>query len=263
MSYRQVEVGVAEGVGTLTLDQPDRLNAFDIAMSEEMVEASQALVKDPAVRVVVLTGAGRAFCAGADVRFLGSSLGGRRYDEALTIVRNGNAMVRLLHEAPMPVVASLNGPAVGGGMSLALACDLRVASEQATLGMAFHRIGVHPDLGVTYFLPRLVGPARALDLIWSTEMLGAARCLELGLVDRVVPHPELGAETQRLAARLAALPGPASALAKAAVRENAGGDLAAALARELEHQGRSFRSYDAAEGTAAFLSKRAPRFRGH
>jgi len=263
MPYRHVQTSVSDGVGTLTLNRPDMLNAFDRVMGEEMLRAGQELVEDPAVRVLVLTGSGRAFCSGADVRFLSSSLEGRRLEDALAVVQQGNALARLLYEAPKPVLASLNGAAAGGGASLALACDFRLGSDQAAMGMVFHKIGVLPDLGATYFLPRLVGPARALELIWSAEMVPAARCLELGLLTRVVPAKDLVEETARWAARLTALPTMAAGLAKLAVRKATGPDLATALQREYESQERCFRSYDAVEGMAAFLGKRAAHFRGH
>jgi len=263
MPYRHVQTSVADGVGTLTPNRPETLNAFDRAMSEEMLRAGQELVEDPAVRVLVLTGSGRAFCSGADVRFLSSSLEGRRLEDALAVVQQGNALARLLYEAPKPVLASLNGAAAGGGASLALACDFRIGSDQAALGMVFHRIGVLPDLGATYFLPRLVGPARALELIWSAEMVPAVRCLELGLLTRMVPARELAEETARWASRLTALPTLAAGLSKLAVRQATAPDLASALQGEYESQARCFRSYDAVEGMAAFLGKRAAHFRGH
>jgi 2-(1,2-epoxy-1,2-dihydrophenyl)acetyl-CoA isomerase len=263
MPYRHVQTSVSDGVGTLTFNRPDMLNAFDRAMGEEMLRAGQELVENPAVRVLVLTGSGRAFCSGADVKFLSSSLEGRRLEDALAVVQQGNALARLLYEAPQPVLASLNGAAAGGGASLALACDFRIGSDQAAMGMVFHKIGVLPDLGATYFLPRLVGPARALELIWSAEMVPAARCLELGLLTRVVPAKDLAEETAKWAARLTALPGLAAGLAKRAVHHATGPDLATALQREYESQERCFRSYDAVEGMAAFLGKRAAHFRGH
>jgi 2-(1,2-epoxy-1,2-dihydrophenyl)acetyl-CoA isomerase len=232
-------------------------------MGEEMLRAGQELVEDAAVRVLVLTGSGRAFCSGADVRFLSSSLEGRRLEDALAVVQQGNALARLLHEAPKPVLASLNGAAAGGGASLALACDFRIGSDQAAMGMVFHKIGVLPDLGATYFLPRLVGPARALELIWSAEMMPAARCLELGLLTRMVPAKDLAEETAKWAARLTALPSLAAGLAKRAVQQATGPDLAAALQFEYQSQERCFRSYDAVEGMGAFLGKRAANFRGH
>ncbi|MGE0352907.1 MAG: enoyl-CoA hydratase/isomerase family protein [Gemmatimonadales bacterium] len=262
MAYTFVTTSVSSGVGTLTLNRPDRLNAFDGAMRRELVPAARELTDDPRVRAIVVTGAGRAFCAGADVKFMEACLRTDDVAEANGLVQAGSELVRLLRETPKPVLASLNGAAAGGGANLALACDLRIASDQASIGQVFHRIGLHPDMGGTWFLPRLVGPSRALELIWSTELVPAARCLELGLVNRVVPHERLAPETAAWAERLAALPPIAAGLVKQAVYAGDGDGLPAALAREIEYQDRCFRSADAAEGLAAFNAKRPPSFQG-
>jgi 2-(1,2-epoxy-1,2-dihydrophenyl)acetyl-CoA isomerase len=261
-TYRYVIARVADGVGTLTLNRPDRLNAFDGAMRLEMVNATRELVADPRVRSIVITGSGRGFCTGADTSYLGAALSERRYEDAMGLVRSGGEMVRLLHEAPKPVLACLNGPAAGGGASLALACDLRLASDRASMGQVFHRIGLLPDMGSTWLLPHLVGTSAALELIWSAEMIPAQRCLELGLVNRVVPHERLEQETGDWAARLAALPPLAAGLAKSAVYRAQGAGLGPALALEEESQLRCFRSRDAVEGFNAFAAKRAPVFTG-
>jgi 2-(1,2-epoxy-1,2-dihydrophenyl)acetyl-CoA isomerase len=260
--YQFILSDVANNIGTITLNRPDRLNAFEGVMREELKAAVQEIVRHPEVRVIVLTGAGRAFCAGADVDYMGDALGRQDYDAAMDLVLSGGEVVRLLREAPQPVLGSLNGPAAGGGANLALACDLRLASEQAALGQVFHRIGVHPDMGGTFFLPRLVGPSKALELIWSAEMIPAARCLELGLVNAVVPHEQLAHETAAWASRLAALPPIAAQAAKDAVYRSERSDLATALELEAEIQLRCFRSEDATEGMAAFREKRAPNFKG-
>jgi 2-(1,2-epoxy-1,2-dihydrophenyl)acetyl-CoA isomerase len=261
-AYQYVLTTIADGVGTLTFNRPDRMNAFESIMREELVSATRELVESAEVRAIVVTGAGRAFCAGADVRYMAEALRDRKFADAMELLRCGGEVVRLLRETPKPVLASLNGPAAGGGASLALACDLRLASDQASLGQVFHRIGLHPDMGSTYFLSRLVGPSRALELIWSAEMVDAARCLELGLVNRVVPHAELGAATARWAAELAALPPIAAGFAKQAVYRSDQSDLAGMLAFENEAQLKCFRSEDAVEGIAAFANKRIPTFRG-
>jgi enoyl-CoA hydratase/carnithine racemase len=260
--YQFVLTSVEDGIGTLTLNRPDRLNAVDADMARELVEATAELLTDKQVRVLVITGAGRAFSAGGDVTFLRGALAESRYSDAMALVRAGGKLVRMIRDTPKPVVASLNGVAAGGGANLALACDLRIASETAGLGQVFHKIGLHPDWGGTYFLPRLVGPARALELIWSAEVVPAARCLELGLVNLVVPEAGLAAATAELAARLAALPPVAASLAKQAVYKNLDGDLAASLSREEEHQEKCFKSKDALEGFAAFSAKRPPHFEG-
>lgn len=260
--YEFVLTSVVDGVGTLTLNRPDRLNAVDAAMAREIIEAAKELLADDAVRVLVITGAGRAFSAGGDVKFLGESLDLAKYSDAMTLVRAGGQLVRLIRDAPKPVLASLNGVAAGGGANLALACDLRIASDNAGLGQVFHRIGLHPDWGGTYFLPRLAGTSRALELIWSAEVIPAARCLELNLVNQVVPAARLAEATAEWASKLALLPPIAAALAKAAVYRSMERDLPAAIAQEEENQDKCFRSRDALEGFAAFSAKRPPHFEG-
>jgi len=170
--------------------------------------------------------------------------------------------VQLLHRAPKPVLASLNGPAAGGGVGLALACDLRIAAETASMGLVFHRLGFHPDLGTTWFVPRLAGSAAALELFWTPRMLPAPRCLEVGLVNRVVLDGVLEHETTAWAARLASLPPIAARLAKRAVREAESTTLAESLVIEARHCLECFRSEDAAEGLEAYRAKRPPVFHG-
>ncbi len=261
-SYQYILIEVSDGVGTLTLNRPDRLNAFESVMRKELVAAAEALVENEAVRAIVVTGSGRAFCAGADVHYMGDALQQHDYESAMGLVLSGGEAVRLLRQAPKPVLASINGPAAGGGANLALACDLRIASDRASIGQVFHRIGLHPDMGGTYFLPRLVGESRALELIWSAEMVPAERCLELGLVNRVVAHDRLAEETAAWARHLASLPPLAVRLVKAAVYRAFSASLAQALETESEHQLQCFRSADALEGLAAFGDKRAPAFSG-
>lgn len=262
MSRQFVLTAVADGVGTVTLNRPDKLNALDAEMARELVEATGELLGDKQVRALVITGAGRAFSAGGDVKFLGEALNDARYADAMSLVRAGGQLVRLIRDSPKPVLASLNGVAAGGGANLALACDLRVASETAGIGQVFHRIGLHPDWGGSFFLPRLVGSARALELIWSAEVIPAHRCLELGLVNQVVPATMLPTVTAEWAGRLAALPPIAAGLAKKAVYSSQHNDLAGALAMEEEHQEKCFKSRDALEGFSAFSGKRPPHFEG-
>lgn len=260
--YQYILTSVTDHIGTITLNRPGRLNAFDGVMREELVQGTREIIGHPDVRAIVLTGTGRAFCAGADVDYMGDALEREDYDAAMGLVLSGGEVVRMLRQAPQPVLGSLNGPAAGGGANLALACDLRLASEHAAIGQVFHKIGVHPDMGGTYFLPRLVGPSKALELIWSAEMIPAERCLELGLVSRVVAHDQLPAETASWAARLAELPPIAARAAKQAVYRSDDHDLAGMLEQEAEIQLACFRSEDAREGMAAFREKRAPKFKG-
>ena len=155
-------------------------------------------MRDPAVRAIVVTGAGRAFCSGADVRYMHDCVHQGRHADAMRLLEAGNELVRLLRGTAKPVLGSLNGPAVGGGAGIALACDLRIASDQASLGFVFHKLGLHPDIGSTHFLARQVGTARALELFWSGRLIPAAECLALGLVNKVVPAAELESAHSRM-----------------------------------------------------------------
>lgn len=262
MSYEHILLRTADGVGTLTLNRPEKLNAFAGTMRHEVADALDELERDPAVRVIVITGAGRAFCAGAEIGYMAELIARRDVEAMAALVEAGRRVVTTIRASAKPVIASINGAAAGGGANLALACDLRIASDQARLGQTFNRIGLHPDWGGTYFLPRLVGPAKALELFWTADMIDAAECLRLGLVNRVVPHAALAEETMALARTLAAKPPLALALAKRAVYASGERTLTQMLDYELDAQLRCFESGDAAEGITAFLEKRAPAFGG-
>jgi 2-(1,2-epoxy-1,2-dihydrophenyl)acetyl-CoA isomerase len=214
------------------------------------------------VRCVVLTGAGRAFCAGADIGVL-KDIHDRR-DQALgrKLVDGSRAVHRLIREAPQPVLCSVNGVAAGGGANLVLGCDLRIAADTAKLGQVFARLGLHPDWGGAWFLPRMLGEAKAMELFLSAELVDAQRLLELGLVNRVVPADRLSAATAGWAASIAAAPPLAVRLMKRTVQAAAASSLDAILDRELEAQLACFNSADFAEGLAAFLGKREPTFTG-
>jgi 2-(1,2-epoxy-1,2-dihydrophenyl)acetyl-CoA isomerase len=253
---------VDRSVGTILLNRPDKLNAFAGQMREELADMVRLAAADDAVRVIVITGAGRAFCAGADIEYMRSLLESGDFKAAGDLVEAGRIVVKTIRQTTKPVIASVNGPAAGGGANLALACDIRIASDRASIGQTFNRIGLHPDWGGTFFLPRLVGPAKALELVFSAEMVDAATALELGLFNRIVPHDSLGPETVLLAETLAAKPPIALALAKEAIYGSDPAALDEALDTELQHQLKCFKSEDAKEGLQAFLEKRAPVFRG-
>ena len=260
MSYEHIRVEREDGIGTLILNRPDKLNAFAGTMRREVADALDELEHDDAVRVIVLTGAGRAFCAGADIGYMSELIATRDEAAMAALVEAGRRVVLTMRASSKPVIGSINGAAAGGGANLALACDLRIASDRASLGQTFNRIGLHPDWGGTYFLPRLVGPAKTLELFWLAEMVDAAEGLRLGLFNRVVPHDALGTETRALAAVLAAKPPLAIAMAKRAVYASLDRSLPEMLDYELDAQLRCFRSGDAAEGITAFLEKRRPAF---
>jgi len=195
-AYERVLVEISGGIGTLTLNRPEKLNAFDADGCADLIEALRMLATSDAVRVIIVTGAGRAFCAGADLAVLGSA--------GAALVAAGKEIVLTIRSAPKPVLAAVNGAAAGGGANLALACDYRLASDLASIGQVFHKLGLSLDWGGSYFLPRLVGISKALELTWSARMVPAAEAARLGLFDRVVPHAELAAETQKLAETWAA-----------------------------------------------------------
>lgn len=264
MSTKQQSVlaEVSEQIGTLTLNRPERLNAFDGTMRDEMPDALERLAADADVRAIIITGAGRGFCAGADLDYLGRLIEERNLDEAAKLLQAGRRAITAIRRAPKPVIAAVNGPAAGGGANLALACDIRIASDRASIGETFGRVGLHPDWGGTYFLPRLVGPAKAAELIFSGDIIDAQEAHRLGIFDRVVPHDRLMAETRGLARQLAARPPRALALAKEALNKSLGATLEEMLEFELRAQTECFASEDAREGVRAFLEKREPKFRG-
>lgn len=209
---------------------------------------------------MVITGAGRGFCAGADVGYMAELVEARDTIAMAALVEAGRKVVTTMRESAKPVIGSINGVAAGGGANLALACDLRIASDRARIGQTFNRIGLHPDWGGSYFLPRLVGPSRALELFWMADLLDADECLRLGLFNRVVPHEKLEEETMRMASVLAAKPALSLSLTKRAVYASPERTLREMLDYELEAQLRCFESGDAAEGIAAFVEKRTAVF---
>ena len=193
-----VLTSVADGIATITLNRPEKLNALTPALCDDLIASLKTAANDASIRVLVITGAGRAFCAGADLTILGS--------DGDTLVRAGRDIALLIRSAPQPVIAAVNGAAAGGGANLALACDYTVAADTATIGEVFAKLGLGPDWGGSYFLPRLVGTARALELLWSARMVPAAEAHALGLFSRVVPADRLETEVRTLALAWATFP---------------------------------------------------------
>ena len=238
-------------IATITLNRPEKLNAFAGTMREDLLGALQRAEADAACRVVVITGAGRAFCAGGDVEFM-RELQKRRDAEAFAkFLDAAAAMVTQIVEMPKPVIASINGVAAGAGCNLALACDYRIASEHAKLGETFVRIGLHPDWGGTWLLPRMVGRSRAFELMATGRMIDAREALSIGMIDRIAT--DVASETQTLASAIASAPPAVIADIKKAL--NANSDLRGQLALEKEHQLRAFLSSESAKRVAAFLTK--------
>jgi 2-(1,2-epoxy-1,2-dihydrophenyl)acetyl-CoA isomerase len=256
-----VLLDVADHVATLTLNRPDKLNAIHPELGAALVEALERVAADPEARVLVITGTGRAFSAGGDIGHM-SSLKRRDadYQEFLPLLEAGRAAVRRLVALPIPTIAAINGAAAGGGLNLALACDLRIASDRATLGQTFARLGLHIDWSGSYTLPRLVGLAKALELCWLGDMIDAAEALRIGLVNRVVPHARFAEEVRALAARLAAGSQTTIRLTKRNLSASLDRSLGDCLEAEIEAQEICWRSPDVAEGTEAFLEKRPARF---
>ncbi len=261
MSEGPLLVDVDGAIATLTLNRPAALNALDSGLRAELAAAIERLARDRSIRVVVLTGAGRAFCAGQDLRE-GPPPGEPRASYRRLLRETYNPIVLGLRRLDRPVIAAVNGIAAGAGASLAMACDLRIAAASASFVLAFGRVGLVPDSGATWFLPRLVGFARAAELAFVGDPLGAEEAERIGLVNRVVPDDRLVTETQALAARLAAAAPRALAWTKQALNRSSETGLGEALELEAALQGLAGRTADHAEGVRAFVEKRQPRFRG-
>jgi len=254
-----VELDTEAGVATVTLNRPDALNALTVPMKQALLAAFRRLEREKPIRAVVLTGAGRAFCAGQDLR---ERLEPGAAPLGVEVRERYNPIIRAMRGLPKPIVAAINGVAAGAGASLAMASDIRIASEAASFALAFGRVGLVPDSGATWFLPRLVGAARAAELALLNDPVSATDALRLGLVGRVVPADQLAVEAKALAARLAAGAPKAMALTKRALDAAWDHDLDAALEYEAHLQDIAGRTKDHAEGMAAFMAKRPPRFSG-
>lgn len=254
-----VEVDAASAVATVRLNRPDALNALTVPMKRELVAALRQIERDASVRAVILTGAGRAFCAGQDLR---ERLEPDAAPLGVEVRERYNPIIRAMRGLPKPIVGAINGVAAGAGASLAMACDIRIASEAATFSLAFGRVGLVPDSGATWFLPRLVGATRAAELALLNEPVSATDAVRLGLVGRVVPADQLATEASAVAARLAAGAPRAIALTKRALDAAWDRSLDATLDYEAHLQDVAGRTKDHAEGLAAFMEKRPPRFTG-
>jgi 2-(1,2-epoxy-1,2-dihydrophenyl)acetyl-CoA isomerase len=258
-SFTTIRFEVADAIATITLDRPDALNALTIPMKRELLTAFRASDRNPDVRAVILTGEGRAFCAGQDLK---ERLAPDAPPLAVEVRERYNPLIRQMRAMGQPIVGAINGVAAGAGASLAFACDLRLASDTATFMLAFGRIGLVPDSGASWFLPRLVGPAKAAELALLGESVSAEEAARIGLVARVVPAVDLASEARVVATRLAELSPNALALTKRALQRSWSVDLDDALDDEAHRQGIAGSTADHAEGLAAFVAKRPPRFTG-
>jgi 2-(1,2-epoxy-1,2-dihydrophenyl)acetyl-CoA isomerase len=263
MNYETINSELRGAVCVVTLNRPERLNALTVKVAEDF-QAAVGEALNAGARAIVLTGAGRAFCAGGDLREM-QELAGRDgraeafFDEPLQIL---NQAILLIRQTPLPFIAAVNGVASGGGCNLALACDLVVAAESAKFNQAFIKIGLTPDCGGTFILPRLVGWKRAAELMFTGDMVSAQQAKEMGLINEVVPDDELGVFALNLAGRLADAPTAAIGRIKQMLDASATNDIASQLDLERTTQIESGKTKDFREGVASFLEKRPPRFSG-
>ena len=254
------------GIATLTMNRPEARNALTREMMLALAEALQRLAADPGVRLVVLTGAGNAFCSGGDVKGFARSAAGApatmSFDQKVTDLRARMEVSRWLHEMPKPTLAVIPGPAAGAGLSLALACDLRIAADDAKLTTAFSKIGLSGDFGGSFFLNHLVGAAKAREMYFTGQVVLGAEAQRIGLVNRAVPAALLADAARAWAAELAALPTIAIGYMKRNLNVGLRGSLAEVLDAEAIHMVRTFETSDHKGAATAFVEKRAPRFEG-
>ncbi len=262
MTYENILFSHAEGVARITLHRPDRLNSFNDAMHAEMRDAVERVRADRSARVLLLTGSGRGFCAGQDLGDRAVAPGAEPVDLGASIERNYMPLVQGLRELPIPVVCAVNGVAAGAGANLALACDIVLAARSASFLQAFCRIGLVPDSGGTYFLPRLVGDARARGLALLGDKLSAEDAAQWGLIWRCVDDAALAGETEKIVQQFAAAPTRGLAAIKRALQASSDHSLAQQLELERDLQRELGASDDYREGVAAFLAKRPPAFSG-
>jgi 2-(1,2-epoxy-1,2-dihydrophenyl)acetyl-CoA isomerase len=263
MDYRCLLYEIQDAVATLTLNRPERLNALGDTLREDLHDAILRAADDPEVRAILITGAGRGFCSGGDVKAMDEAKESKRerpLSDKVAPLRD--KVVLAMRDAPQPIIAAVNGPAAGAGMNIALACDIRFASTTARFGETFVKRGLHVDWGGTYFLPRLVGMAKACELIFTGEVIDAEEALALGIVTKVVEPEQLMPAVRELALTIAAGPPIAIRLAKRALYHNQEVNLREALEFETYAQNICTETEDAREGIKAFVEKRPPMFQG-
>ena len=261
-TYEHILVEQQDGIVTLTLNHPENLNAMTAAMGDEVTDAVRALNQDKNARVLILTGAGRAFCAGGAKGNLQSRTQSRAGGTSTETPKAFYQRFLSLRQLEIPTIAAINGPAVGAGFCIALACDMRIATANARMGLNFVRLGIHPGMAATFTTPRLVGLAKACEVIFTGRLYSGEEAFALGLVNRVVPQEKLLDEAMALAREIAANAPVAVRLAKRALYRGEADLLDAAIEVESEHQAYTWTTEDAKEGITAMTEKRAPKFRG-
>jgi enoyl-CoA hydratase/carnithine racemase len=259
-NFESILLEARNGVAWLTLNRPEKLNALFGNVREELIAACAQLAADPTVRVLVITGAGKGFCAGGDVDFMAQLRQEQNTAKFASMIAAARQVVLSIRQLPFPVIAMVNGVAAGAGLNLALACDIRLAADTARFSQAFAKIGLHPDWGGSFFLPRLIGTAKACELIFTGDLIDAATALQIGLVNQVVAADQLLDATTALAEKLTARPRQALALAKQAIYQSLTSNLETMLDYETNAQLQCFQSEDCAEGLTAFQQRRAPKF---
>jgi 2-(1,2-epoxy-1,2-dihydrophenyl)acetyl-CoA isomerase len=263
MAYEDILYNVAEHVATITLNRPERLNALTPAMRQGLLDAIHASDDDNDVRVLVITGAGRGFCSGGDVKAMQEAIESRTanpLEDKIAPLRD--KVLLAMQDCAKPIIAAINGAAAGGGMGLALGCDIRLAASTARMGMTFAARGLHPDWGGTYFLPRIVGTAKACELIWSGKLIDAQEALALDIVSYVTEPEQLLTKTMELAQSFAEGPPIAIRMSKRNIYSGLEKNLREGLAAEAHAQNVCSATKDAKEGILAFNEKREPKFTG-
>lgn len=259
-NYQTLLVEQSEGVLEVTLNRPDKYNALNHTVAAEIIRVCKQAAKDQTVRCILLTGAGKGFCAGQDLSGTEGRTDGFSFREHL--LTSYNRMAEAMRTLEKPIIVAINGACAGAGLGLALAADIRYASDQAKFLTAFIGLGLAPDTGVSYWLPRLIGPGRAAEMLFTNDRIDGAQAAAIGLVNKVVPHPELLSEARALAQRLAKAPTLGIGLTKRALNKSLGVTFEVQLDYEAHLQEVAGHSADYQEGIAAFLEKREPAFQG-
>jgi enoyl-CoA hydratase/carnithine racemase len=266
MEYQDITVAVQDGIATVTLNRPQKLNAYTLLMGNELTHAYESLSKQEDVRVIIMTGAGRGFCSGADVGAVFQKDINQRSTSktprGIAAVHPRSGLHYALYNCAKPTIAAINGPAVGIGLTLTLLQDIRIMAEEASMGAIFARMGLMPELGSTFMLPRLVGLAKALELTYTAKILKAKEALDIGLVNQVVPGEALMTSVHEMAAQISALPPLALAVSKRALYQGAENDFDAAVQTETFGLEYLYKTQDHKEAVAAFLEKRPAKFQG-